>query len=143
MFLSAVVDGGEPGEPLGQLPQPVEGVEVGGLAVPGQGLGVELDPLHRLHTGLGAVTIIPVQSHSVTHEVTRILIQSKLLVDLVHGAGRAEVLPSLWILHVEVLGPNQEILKSSLFEKTHEVRAKSFPLIRRGLGDLSRFSQDI
>jgi len=34
-----------PGEALGQLPQPVEGVEVGTLAIPGQRLAVQLYPV--------------------------------------------------------------------------------------------------
>ena len=139
----APVDGGEPGEALGQLPEPVQRVEVGRLAVPGQGLSVQLDPLHSLDTGLAAVTVISVESHGVTNKVARVLIKTKLFVDFVHGTGGAEILPCLGIIHIEVLGPNQEILESSLFKQTHQVRAERLPLISRDLGDLARLAKDI
>ena len=141
--VGAPVDGGEPGEALGQLPQSVQRVEVGGLAVPGQGLRVQLDPLHGLHTGLAAVTVISVERHGVTNKVTRILIKTKFFVDLVHSAGGAEIFPCLGIIHIEVLSPNQEILKSSLFKQAHQVRAECLPLISRDFGDLARLAKHI
>ena len=73
------------------------------------------------------------QREGVTHEVTGVLVQPELLVNLVHGAGRAQVLPGLGVLLGEVLGPHQEVLEPPLLEEPHQVRGQRLLLISGNL----------
>ena len=50
-----------PGKALRKLPEPIERVEVGGLAIAGKGITVQLNSLQAVSCWLGQVVIIPVE----------------------------------------------------------------------------------
>lgn len=69
-FLSFTRDSGQdnsPSKALRQLPEAVEGVEVGGLAVARQGVAVQLDPLQGVSRRFVQIVVIPVHKVKFIH----------------------------------------------------------------------------
>ena len=87
--VGTAVDGGKTSKALGKLTQTVERVDVWGLSVAGHGVDVETDAVDSIdsHTGLVDVLIRWVQSHGVANEITGVLLEAELIVDILHGDG--------------------------------------------------------
>jgi len=86
--VGAAVDGRQAGKALGQFAEAVEGVDVGGLAVAGHGVGVEADALDGLFGLAGVVDVLVglVEGHGVADEVAGGGLEAELVIDLLHGA---------------------------------------------------------
>ena len=120
------MDGTKSREALGESSEAVDGVDVGRLAVPLDGVGVQLDRLGRDRRRLVEIPVIRVQSHGVAHEALRIGVQSVLLKQLSSGdaveglafeeGGR--------LLLVVGLQEDEEVAELALLEETHQTRAQ-------------------
>ena len=120
------MDGTKSRETLGESSETVDGVDVGRLAVPLDGVGVQLDRLGRDRRRLVEIPVIRVQSHGVAHEALRIGVQSVLLKQLSSGdaveglafeeGGR--------LLLVVGLQEDEEVAELALLEETHQTRAQ-------------------
>ena len=84
----ATVDSRETGEALRKLAKTVQGVDVRGLAVPGNRVTVQADPLDGLSslTRLLDVAIVQVQGHGMADEVPSGGLKAELVVDILHRA---------------------------------------------------------
>lgn len=82
------VNGRETSEALRELTQAVKRVDVGRLAVPGHGVDVQADAVDGFggHSRLVDVLVGLVQGHGVSDEVTGVVFQPELVIDILHGA---------------------------------------------------------
>lgn len=87
--VGTTVDGGKTGKALRKLAETVEGVDVRRLAVTGHGVDVEADVVDGLDGSAGLVDVLVrgVEGHGVTNEVTGVVLETELVIDLLHGAG--------------------------------------------------------
>ena len=77
---------------------------------------------------------VPIKSKRMSHKVACVLIQSVLLVQLLHGGPLwVDVLPGLGVGLVEVLDEDEEVLEPTLLEQTHQVGRQRFFLVGRDL----------
>jgi len=90
--VGATVDGRQTSETLGELTQAVERIDIGRLAVSGHGVDIKADAVDSLdgHAGFGDVVILGEQGHRVANEVAGVVLETKLVVNILHGA-RADV----------------------------------------------------
>lgn len=86
--VGATVDGRQTSKALRQLTQTVKRVDVRRLAVASHGVDVEADAVDGLHghTWLGDVFVRRVKGHGVANEVAGVVLQTKLVIDLLHSA---------------------------------------------------------
>ena len=87
--VGATVDGRETGESLWELTKAVEGVDVRRLAITSHGVHVQTDTLDGLTSlsCLSDVVVGLVESHGVADKVASAVFKSKLVIDILHGAG--------------------------------------------------------
>ena len=127
------VHGGETREPLGQLAEAVEGVDVRAARVePGEGLGVELDRHHHLPCGLVHERLVRLERERVADEVHGVRVQAVFFEELPRGDDVQIVsLVGPRIVLVVILDEDEEPSGAVLLEHAHEGRPERI-LIRRG-----------
>lgn len=157
--VGAAIDGAEAGETLGQFTQTVEGIDVRRLSISSDTVSVQtnaLDGLGRTARGV-KVGVGLVESHSVAYEVLSRGFETKLVVDILHGAGahvetyvfgvlsaqatqrkmseRPLTLVCGGILGVKLSNPLNKVLHATLLEDPHKRRPESLCSIGWNLGD--------
>ena len=86
--VGTTVDSRQTSEALGKLTQAIQGVDVRRLSVTGHGVDVEADAVDSLGGGARLVNVLVrwEQCHGVTDEVTGVLLEAELVVNILHGA---------------------------------------------------------
>mmetsp|Transcript_6009 Transcript_6009/g.11731 ORF Transcript_6009/g.11731 Transcript_6009/m.11731 type:complete len:252 (+) Transcript_6009:1166-1921(+) len=116
---------------LGQLPKTIQRVNVGGRQpiISHHGLVIQLDLHHSRFCRTHHVLIISVQRNSMPNKINRHGIQTKLLIQLIHGHGiQIPRPPRRRILGIVLLAITQKLGSSPLLKQPHQWRPQGLPI---------------
>ena len=122
--VSATINSAETSKSLRKLTKTIERVDVGRLAVLGQGLSVQLHAVYQAITLSWPlqIVVIQVQSQGVTKEVNSVRLQSEILRHQLLGGllGHIHFVVGFWVIPLKVLNKLKELLASPLLKQSHQ-----------------------